>query len=247
MQTLQTLSSSRSMLTNCSSFIVPCGGCRGGDKRRDGYFNRSPREAPAAPRLRKRHAPPPAAAPAETPGPPRQAGRGEKERGSVPGKFLLQSTGVAAWVAATPHCGSGVARDRALPPPPRPRTPSPPLEAALPRPVPTHSPPQAPSSGSPSPVSPRTDGADAPPQSEPRQPRSRSPPRRATSPAPHATIVRPPAPPPPELSAKHRPPLPAGTTAPVGRGGREDGCGSRQSWSRAAAANIAAERNNEGW
>lgn len=87
LQTLQTLSSSKSMLTNCSSFIVSCGGT-GHDKGRDRYFNHHPGEESVAPRLTAPHA-----------ARPTQSGR--NEGGSVPGKFLPQREG-----AARPYSGT---------------------------------------------------------------------------------------------------------------------------------------------
>lgn len=96
LQTLQTLSSSKSMLTNCSSFIVPLGG---GDKGRDRYFNRHPGEAPAAPRLGRRPAAPhhaaaapPPPGPRPRPAPTRQAESGTRE-GASQESFFLRARG----------------------------------------------------------------------------------------------------------------------------------------------------------
>lgn len=217
LQTLQTLSSSKSMLTNCSSFIVPLGG---GDKGRDRYFNRHPGEAPAAPRLGRRPAAPhhaaaapPPPGPRPRPAPTRQAESGTREGASQESFFLRARGGGGA--------GSGQVAQRPSPPAAFPPAhPSFRPEAGPSRPAPR----QAPSTGAASPTRlppPRTGGTDGPPPLEP--PRPRSPPRRSPpppAPAPRSTIVRPPAPPPPELGARHRPPLPAETNAPAGGGGR---------------------------
>lgn len=148
LQTLQTLSSSRSMLTNCSSFIVPWRGRGrdGTDKGRDRYSNRHPAGAPAASApgaaagSTTRRPQPGLRPPPTHPAPARPDRRGTREGGRErPGKVSPSERGAGSGQAA--RWGRG--RGRRGPRPPAaspPAHPFPPPQAAPYRPAPPQAP-----------------------------------------------------------------------------------------------------------